>query len=121
MSELVSDSLAKALHDYDEWSLRRAELSKREDEGDPSVAREWPDSDDDGIRCLEWVAEIVKETNVVGLLRLIEHIDGIVAGDDDPWASDPDFPVYDWQHEVACDNTRRGYWAWVAARREEAE
>jgi hypothetical protein len=27
----------------------------------------------------------------------------------------PAYPVADWQLEVTNDNTRRGYWEWVAA------
>lgn len=34
----------------------------------------------------------------------------------DPWAEHPDHPVADWQAEVANDDTRLGYWDWVAAR-----
>jgi len=29
------------------------------------------------------------------------------------WDSDPRFPVEDWKAEVANDETRTGYWAWV--------
>ncbi len=36
------------------------------------------------------------------------------------WGSDPDFPVADWQYEVANDDTRQGYWEWVEQNREEA-
>lgn len=37
----------------------------------------------------------------------------------DYWGEDPSYPVEDWQHEVANGNTRRGYWEWVASRREQ--
>ncbi len=37
------------------------------------------------------------------------------------WGSDPDYPVADWQYEVANDDTRLGYWEWVEAQREHAE
>ena len=30
------------------------------------------------------------------------------------WNEHPNFPLADWQHEVANDYTRYGYWAWVA-------
>ena len=30
------------------------------------------------------------------------------------WGSHPDYPVADWQYEVANDYTRLGYWVWVA-------
>ena len=36
------------------------------------------------------------------------------------WGSDPEFPVADWQYEVANDDTRQGYWEWVAQNKEEA-
>ena len=29
------------------------------------------------------------------------------------WGEHPDFPVCDWQDEVASDETRLGYWIWV--------
>jgi hypothetical protein len=29
------------------------------------------------------------------------------------WEEDPDFPLVDWRHEVADDNTRLGYRDWV--------
>jgi hypothetical protein len=29
------------------------------------------------------------------------------------WGEHPDFPVSDWQDEVASDETRLGYWIWV--------
>jgi hypothetical protein len=34
----------------------------------------------------------------------------------DPWADRPGHPVADWQAEVANNDTRLGYWAWVVAR-----
>ena len=34
------------------------------------------------------------------------------------WDDDPDYPVSDWQHEVAEGDTRRGYHQWVACQRE---
>ncbi|MGE4306678.1 MAG: hypothetical protein AB7E24_21920 [Novosphingobium sp.] len=33
------------------------------------------------------------------------------------WSEDPEYPLADWQAEVANDDTRLGYWAWVAAGR----
>lgn len=30
------------------------------------------------------------------------------------WGEHPDYPVSDWQDEVAADHTRCGYWEWVA-------
>lgn len=32
------------------------------------------------------------------------------------WGRHPDYPVSDWQYEVANDDTRQGYWEWVAAK-----
>ena len=37
------------------------------------------------------------------------------------WYSDHRFPVEDWQAEVANDETRLGYWAWVENRIDMAE
>lgn len=31
------------------------------------------------------------------------------------WGGHPGHPVADWQYEVGNDDTRRGYWGWVAA------
>lgn len=39
----------------------------------------------------------------------------------DYWGEDADFPVGDWQFEVANDDTRLGYWDWVLTHREHAE
>lgn len=36
----------------------------------------------------------------------------------DPWASDPEYPVSDWQYEVASGDTRNGYAAWIAVQRD---
>lgn len=36
------------------------------------------------------------------------------------WEEDPQFPVADWRHEVAEDNTRLGYTEWCQHRAEEA-
>lgn len=41
---------------------------------------------------------------------------GIDLPADDLWAVHPDHPVADWQAEVVNDDTRLGYWDWVAAR-----
>lgn len=43
----------------------------------------------------------------------IQHSEAI-----DPWAEDPEYPVADWQYEVANDDTRNGYIQWVQASRE---
>lgn len=32
---------------------------------------------------------------------------------DDWWGEDKEFPVDEWQDEVANGDTRMGYWAWV--------
>lgn len=45
-----------------------------------------------------------------------------VFGDNaDFWGQDPDYPLEDWQSEVADDNTRLGYWDWVVVSREFAD
>lgn len=31
-----------------------------------------------------------------------------------PWGEHPQHPVEDWKYAVANDDTRLGYWAWVA-------
>lgn len=46
-------------------------------------------------------------------------VDRYVAGPDDYWGEDARFPREDWVAAVANDDTRLGYWEWVAARREE--
>ena len=38
---------------------------------------------------------------------------------DDPWVENPNHPIIDWQAEVAADDTRLGYWDWLA--REEGD
>lgn len=45
----------------------------------------------------------------------------VTALPDDHWASDPDYPVGDWQFEVSNDDTRLGYWDWVANKRDLAD
>ena len=37
------------------------------------------------------------------------------------WNSHPTHSVTDWQQEVNENNTRRGYWEWVAAQIEEED
>lgn len=51
--------------------------------------------------------------------RLLDE--ATMESDRDPWAEDPDYPVWDWRQEVASDSTRSGYWQWVAAQREQAD
>ena len=36
----------------------------------------------------------------------------------DYWSEDPKFSSEDWQYEVRNNDTRLGYWEWVAGRRE---
>ena len=36
------------------------------------------------------------------------------------WDNDPDYPVEDWQYEVANGDTRLGYREWVEHQKEEA-
>lgn len=38
--------------------------------------------------------------------------------EDDYWGEDPEWPSRDWIFEVAEENTRLGYWEWVATMRE---
>jgi hypothetical protein len=37
------------------------------------------------------------------------------------WWSEEDHPVADWQYAVANDDTRLGYWEWLAIQREADE
>lgn len=37
------------------------------------------------------------------------------------WDSDKDYPVSDWQYEVANGDTRLGYHEWLACQHEEEE
>lgn len=36
----------------------------------------------------------------------------------DTWRDDPQYGSADWKTEVANDDTRLGYWAWVSAQRQ---
>mgnify|MGYP003394773457 CR=1 FL=1 len=38
-----------------------------------------------------------------------------------PWGEHPEYPVEDWKSEVANDETRLGYWPWVASRTEHSQ
>lgn len=38
-----------------------------------------------------------------------------------PWGEHPAHPVDDWKTEVANDDTRLGYWAWVSSRDDDAQ
>lgn len=60
---------------------------------------------------------------LIAELKPAEEEAPVVASDDerDPWGSDARYPVSDWQFEVANGETRRGYWDWVDAKREENE
>lgn len=39
----------------------------------------------------------------------------------DYWSEVPEYPVSDWQAEVANDDTRQGYWEWVESKKESDE
>jgi hypothetical protein len=39
----------------------------------------------------------------------------------DDWVDDEEYPSMDWRYEVANEDTRLGYWEWVAAKREEED
>jgi len=32
------------------------------------------------------------------------------------WGEHPTFPLSDWKYEVENDDTRQGYWSWVASK-----
>ena len=38
-----------------------------------------------------------------------------------PWGENPDWPVCDWQYDVASNDTRLGYWEWVEHNKESEE
>lgn len=40
---------------------------------------------------------------------------------DNIWAEDPNHPVAQWQYEVENDDTRHGYWDWVASQEEQEQ
>ena len=46
-------------------------------------------------------------------------LDGTLRTVGDAWVDDEEYPSMDWRYEVANEDTRRGYWEWVAAKREE--
>lgn len=37
------------------------------------------------------------------------------------WGEDKDFPIEDWQYDVANGDTRLGYWNWVKHNKESQE
>ena len=40
---------------------------------------------------------------------------------DDEWGEDPVYLRSDWKEEVLCNDTQRGYWDWVGAKKDEKE
>lgn len=46
---------------------------------------------------------------------VMEHCEAPATEERDPWGSNPDYPVEDWQYQVTNGDTRRGYWDWVDA------
>ncbi len=36
------------------------------------------------------------------------------------WKGAPEFPLEDWQYEVANNDTRRGYWEWITSQLDDA-
>jgi len=54
--------------------------------------------------------------------NLAARVQMLTPGDMDYWDNSvDDYPVQDWQLEVANGDTRQGYWEWVEARLEEAK
>ncbi|MCH8553219.1 MAG: hypothetical protein LAT62_14875 [Natronospirillum sp.] len=47
-----------------------------------------------------------------------EEFDKTFGVDADYRGEDEEYPVADWQHDVADGDTRLGYWDWVVAQRE---
>lgn len=56
---------------------------------------------------------------VIGMLQLV--LKDLIVGEGDYWASDPEFPVEDWQTEVDNGDTRQGYHDWLLVKRQWAE
>ena len=38
----------------------------------------------------------------------------VIAENGGYWSEHPDYPVDDWRYQVANNDTRAGYWEWVA-------
>lgn len=93
---------------------------------DPGCSGEGPDAD--AIPSAIW-NEIVSlcrdrlgaRCDVPHYAVRITNLDGNAPEGDSPtfWGQDPDYPVSDWQYEVANDDTRLSYWQWVSAQRSE--
>ena len=70
-----------------------------------------------------------KEDNYVSLMirhQDAELLESIVARlrpapPEDIWADDPRYDAQSWRYEVANNDTRLGYWDWVASQREQEE
>lgn len=58
--------------------------------------------------------------HLVDCFNLDDFIEDKRRKPEDVWAAEEDYPVADWQHEVANDDTRLGYWDWVQHRKDEA-
>jgi hypothetical protein len=54
-------------------------------------------------------------------VRFHPFITDHLASASDPWSEDADFPVADWQHAVANDETRLGYKDWCDHQRQMEE
>lgn len=68
--------------------------------------------------CAVFADRIEIETSRQALSRCIEakHPMGTDRLADHHWVENPDYPLADWQAEIANADTRLGYWDWVAAR-----
>lgn len=73
--------------------------------------------------CLACAATVIEgaQRDIAALQQQVDDYSAIIAGPDDYWADDPDYPVQQWAHEVANGDTRRGYHEWVRAEREADE
>lgn len=72
----------------------------------------------DAIQQSKWIAENVRLTDTGSLMDSVSLMKEEMGGN---WGEHPDFPVSDWQAEVANDDDRRGYWEWVSSKLEELE
>jgi len=48
-----------------------------------------------------------------------EGLDKYIEGHGGWWGEDPEWPAQDWRYEVACGDTRRGYWEWAFHKKNE--
>ena len=125
----MTDSLTRFIDELRDWqSLYMAEvrpLREAADKGEGSY-HEYDETYTEQLEALHSTVHCFLEDS--GLLPTVVQEQAEDATTDAPtdtdaegdhWSEDPDYPLRDWRHEVADDNTRLGYWQWVRDRREE--